>query len=40
MDPDLDIVIRQALGIAKAAGWYHMAQTALAVQSGEGGARM
>ncbi len=29
MDPDLENVIRQALGVAQAAGWNPMAQTVL-----------
>ncbi len=32
-DPDLENVIRQALGIARAAGKDHMGQTVLAVQA-------
>ena len=32
-DSDLEIVIRQALEIAQAAGYDHMAQTVLAVQA-------
>ncbi len=33
MDPDLETVIRQALGVAKAAGRDDMGQTLLAVQA-------
>ena len=33
MDPDLENVIRQALGVAKAAGRDDMSQTMLAVQA-------
>ena len=33
MDPDLDNVIRQALGVSKAAGRDDMGQTMLAVQA-------
>ena len=33
MDPDLETVIRQALGVAKAAGKDDMGQTMLAVQA-------
>ena len=33
MDPDLENVIRQALGVAKAAGGDYLAQTELAVRA-------
>ncbi len=33
MNPDLDNVIRQALGDARAAGFDHIGQTVLAVQA-------
>ncbi len=33
MDPDLETVIRQALGVAKAAGKDDMGQTMIAVQA-------
>ncbi len=33
MDPDLENVIRQALGVARAAGWDDMGQTMLSVQT-------
>ncbi len=36
MDPDLENVIRQALGVAKAAGRDDMGQTMIAVQAGAG----
>ena len=33
MDPDLENVIRQALGVAKAAGRDHLSQTEKAIQA-------